>query len=590
MIFRTQTVNYAVLILAAVLASAAPARAGGPILVLADGPNGAEKADIAKARIDGSEWSEAPVVQSGLTISVLFKDPDNTGFRDAALGAQRRARLYDALRYVAETLRTGGELNLVVGPSESDGTGPLAQGGPMFPSEDGVSNGSVFQRLSTGTIPYPTYAELSLTFDWGYAWHIGTAPPSADTLDLWSVAVHEITHSLGFISLMSANGASHYAPENNTYSVFDSLLAESSSLSHLLGGTTATPVFEGASSDLAGGRVVFAGTAAMAAFGAAPPIYSSSPFKQGTSLQHWAEASVPGAVMGPTYSYGAMRRQYSAADIAVLRDIGWTGAEAPERGPCPIQSVALVEPSQSSIAADASNWATVQLRAAVVLDASDSLCEEGDGVLRVEYFVDGVSCGASGDGDNHFPLNAALNVGTHKLRADATRTDSSAVPLKAERTVTVTAAVVPPSPVIKVTPAVTETDFGEVNTGAHADAVYTVMNNGGAALNGAASLSGAAQFQFVGASTYSLATGASTTIAVRFTPGKKGGFSGTLSFGGNGGSVTVALTGAGVKTGGTFNCAGGRETPGADAADLMVALLASAALLLARRGRMARLG
>jgi hypothetical protein len=626
--------KFALLVLALIPGFIASAQTGAPILVLADGPNGVEKADAGVATITGTEWREAPVEQNELTMNVLFKDLDGIGFREASLGEMRRARLYDALRYVADTLNASGELNVMIGPSKSDVTGALAQGGPMFASLDGLTQGNVFQRLKTGTVPSPNSAEMVLTFNWGYKWHLGTDAPPSDALDLRSVLVHEITHCLGFISLIAADGSSRFSSGSggtNTYTVFDSMLAKKPSLNRLLGGTPSDPLFVGLAADLTGGAVVFAGPAATAAFGTSPPVYSASPFAPGTSLQHWVEDEVPDAVMQPRYAPGAMRRLYASVDIAVLRDIGWTEAEAPEQDPCPIQSVTV------SVTPDASNMALMHFRANVALDMSDASCQAATGVLHVEYFIDGVSRGESGDETNGFPLNLTLAAGTHTVRASATRTDTSEDPVEAEKNFSIatvpdvlgktqsaaetaitgaalvvgaitqqfsetvplgcvisqtpaagTAATPGTSvaivvslgsqPTIEIAPADTIMDFGSVNTGGYVEMAYAVKNSGGGTLTGTASLAGDMQFQFVGASTYSLAAGASTTITVRFTPDKAGNYAGILSFGGNGGSSTIALSGSGVKTGGLFNCAGGREISGFGAADLLVALLVLLAL------------
>ena len=583
MILNFRLPLFSALVISAVLSAVAQAQNGVPILVMADGPNGAEKANTETAAIDGTEWSEAPIVENGLTLHVLFKDPDGTGFRDAALGAARRGQLYAAFRYMAETLNADGELNVMIGVSESDGTGPLAQGGPMFAALDGFNNGTAFQRLSTGTAPFSNYAEMALTFDLGYTWHVGSDAPPQNAVDLRSVAVHEATHCLGFMSLMAADGTSRFSDiGKNTYTEFDRLLAKKPSLARLLGGSSTAPSFSGTAADLTGSAVVFDGPTAVATFGSAPPVYSSSPFQQGISLQHWAEGALPGgAVMEPRYAPGVMRREYTAVDIAVLRDIGWTNAVAPDRAPCPIQSVTIIEPSKSTLSADASNTALVHFRAGVTLDTSNPLCNVETGVLRVEFFIDGASRGVSGDEENRFPLDLTLSPGTHTVRACATRTDDSADSVEAEKTFTIAGTNVS-QPAIAVTPADTVQDFGSVNAGAIADTVYTVKNTGSGTLTGAASLSGATAFDLIGNSNYSLSAGAQSTVTVRFAPDKKADFTGTLAFGGNGGNVAVTLTGAGIKTGGTLNCAGGEEAPGASMTDLLVLFLAVSALFLAR--------
>jgi hypothetical protein len=134
-----------------------------------------------------------------------------------------------------------------------------------------------------------------------------------------------------------------------------------------------------------------------------------------------------------------------------------------------------------------------------------------------------------------------------------------------------------------IAPAETERNFGTVNTGASADAVYTVTNAGTGTLTGAASLAGDTQFQFVGASTYSLSAGAESTVTVRFAPDRKGSFSGTLQFDGNGGTIAVTLAGEGEAKTGLFNCSAGQEAPSTIKSDFLVVFLAASALLLARR-------
>ncbi len=284
------------------LAQAAPET---PVLILADGPQGPEKSALDDALLAGATLM-ATLTANAMTVNVYSKDPAGVGFRQ---GTERLDRLEETLVYLLDVLNESGEFDLMLKPSEFDGGGALAQGGTLWGTPAG--NGAVFRRLTEGVKPFAGYAEMVLFFDWGWNWNTSLNPPAADEVDLRSVLLHEMTHGLGFITLVGASGASTYGAEK--YSTFDDQLAAGNPAAFLVNAGE----FVGNPAALTSGAVVFRGPAATTAFGGTPPpIYSPSPFLSGSSLQHWAQGVVPGgAVMEPAYLPGVMKRTYSGVDL-----------------------------------------------------------------------------------------------------------------------------------------------------------------------------------------------------------------------------------------------------------------------------------
>jgi hypothetical protein len=84
----------------------------------------------------------------------------------------------------------------------------------------------------------------------------------------------------------------------------------------------------------------------------------------------------------------------------------------------------------------------------------------------------------------------------------------------------------PPTPAISISPS--SQDFGTVAIGATNDMTITVQNVGGGTLEGAANVS--APFSIVNGSTYSLGSGASRPITIRFAPTSVGTSTKTVTF------------------------------------------------------------
>jgi len=553
------------LMIALSLQGFAAADTGAPVLILADGPQGPEK-DLATIGLLAGATLLSTLAANAMTVNVYSKDAEGIGFRQ---GTERMDRVEDTLLYLMDVLNESGEFDLMLGASESDGTGALAQGGTLWGSPAG--NGAVFRRLTEGVKPLDAYAEMVLVFDWGWNWNTSTAPPAEDEVDLRSVLLHEMTHGLGFSTNVGANGASVQGA--GIYTNLDLLLEAGTPSAFLID----SGAFVGSAAALTGGAVVFGGPAATTAFGGTlPPVYSPSPFLSGSSLQHWAQGAVPGgAVMEPAYLPGVMKRAYSGVDLGALADLGYTGAAAsPNYGGCPLSAVELFTPGDSVTGTTAT--VKVACGAAVTFNTVEDCLPTKN--VRVTYSVNGESKGVSTDYDGGFPAQVSLPEGTWTITATAERQDGIGAAVTSQKQVTV---VVPAK--LQVSPSSSAVSFGETDVSTPVDKAFTVTNTGGGTLTGVASLSGDEAFSFVGASDFSLTAGQSAVITVRLTTGKKGGdYAGTLRFtAGELAAVERALSGKGLRTG-FLNCAGTTEgvSYGSDAT---VAGIFLGVLLLTRR-------
>ncbi len=265
-----------------------------------------------------------------LTWNVTFTDVtsnNNRGFDDPTLGADRRAVVNAVLTYINEVLNenTGATIDVRFNASGIDGSGALATGGTLWwTTPNRYNNGFAFDHITTGSDPDGGSVDALITVDFGYNWNSQTDDPTFSEFDLYSVMLHEITHSLGFTALTNALGRSSLTGGTpGVYAVYTKLLETSST--DLWNDLTTT--YQGTAADLISGDVYFTGAQATAAYGSNPPVYAPGTFSSGSSISHFNSGT--GAVMEPSISNGTKRREYAAFEIGMLRDIGYTAAAEP---------------------------------------------------------------------------------------------------------------------------------------------------------------------------------------------------------------------------------------------------------------------
>ncbi len=264
---------------------------------------------------------------NGITWTITYEDEDlgnGIGFDDPDFGAQRKARLEDALEYISLVLNETGELDVFVEESETDGSDFLASAGTFLDETPSFQTGLAFDHIQAGADPAPSFEDIFVVVDFGYPWNEDTGAAVFPDFDLISVLIHEMGHGIGMLSLAKETGES-FIPD--VYSTWDEVMERGSVSQDLFDLVGDTPTFLGAASDLVSDDVVFIGTEASGEFGSPPLIYAPSPFDEGSSLSHWDESLT--AIMTPFVARGETIRSFAPFEVASLRDLGWSNAEAP---------------------------------------------------------------------------------------------------------------------------------------------------------------------------------------------------------------------------------------------------------------------
>jgi cysteine-rich repeat protein len=267
----------------------------------------------------------APDETIGGTFRVTYEDLSSAtgvGFDDPVSGAARRETLRAVLLHVTSVLDVPGTADLLVRASQTDGRGPLAAAGPYLLPLTGFQGGLVFEHLTTGVDPLANELDGVVTVDFGFRWNTETSGPSPVEYDLYTVLLHEVTHALGFVSVVGPDGASALGNEQGLglFSLFDAFLVRGSTEQPLV---LAGGEINASAEDVTSGDVLFAGSRSETAYGSFPPVFAPDPFLEGSSIGHWSFATGADGVMLPAVERGERRREYKAWELQTLGDLGY---------------------------------------------------------------------------------------------------------------------------------------------------------------------------------------------------------------------------------------------------------------------------
>lgn len=277
-----------------------------------------------------------------ITWNFTYSDSAGNGFNDSTVdsgetksrGQLRKDSLAAATTYLNTIVDGRGTINANLNTSLTSGTGFLASFGPgQFTAIDGTfQNGGFYQAGRTDNRPF-SGSDGSGQFNFGYAWIYAGQKSTASGYDMVSVAIHELTHGLGFLSLANSSGQGldgNTVGNPDIYGGYDRFLQRgngalsSSGLFNTDITSSGYGSFTGSASTFTNQNntstgLFFGGKYTREVFGGASLLYAPSSYQTGSSVSHVNDTS---AVMNPSVTANTVKR-FQPYEIAMLLDIGW---------------------------------------------------------------------------------------------------------------------------------------------------------------------------------------------------------------------------------------------------------------------------
>ncbi len=276
----------------------------------------------------------------------LYNDDPGEGFNDATLGASRKAAFEFALtrigsvftaRYSGETVVVGAKFDPLGGNATS---ATLGSAGPQslhsgFANEpvSGVFYATALMNHRNLSDVNGSTQEINIRFNsdvddsvvlGSTNWYYGTNGVPGIHIDLISVAMHELGHGLGFTGLLNSLG--QYNGGAGQKSIYDHFMNTSST-----GGTKLQDLGSDAlrAAETVGNDLWWDGALGTAGnSGTRPKLYAPGTFSGGSSLYHLDETVHENELLSPQYS--GVDQNFSAMELGMLADMGWTIAPVPE--------------------------------------------------------------------------------------------------------------------------------------------------------------------------------------------------------------------------------------------------------------------
>jgi len=165
--------------------------------------------------------------------------------------------------------------------------------------------------------------EMSSNFNWNYL----KTPPSGSQFDWITIMLHEITHGLGFSTLIGSNGAYVYTTSSGSTAntsfpgIYDRQLYQGTSGTNLPDLNQTQRASLVVSNNLFSGRP---GSHLLAANGGTRVrMYAPSTWAGGSSVTHWDNSVTFPTFMKFSASQGFRLHTINQREIAIMRDMGW---------------------------------------------------------------------------------------------------------------------------------------------------------------------------------------------------------------------------------------------------------------------------
>ncbi len=274
----------------------------------------------------------------------------NTGFDDATMGLQRVNVAIQVFTDISNLLNEAQSpysnvSNLGIGNSfveihvntslNTSSNPTLGTAGQFFmTSSNGIVHGAVWQTINTGIDSWLGVNATNIgntgiyhglmTINFGHNYYTGSSASGigATQIDLYSVILHEVLHSLGIGSLINSNGASKLTNTNpGIYSIYDTYLTNITGTKLITWNNCYNASFNTANTNLLTTpcSIKYASTSTL--FVSSDAIWSG-----GTSLSHFPNgcSNTGNFVMTPGMSAGTTKRFPDEIEIQALCTLGYS--------------------------------------------------------------------------------------------------------------------------------------------------------------------------------------------------------------------------------------------------------------------------
>jgi hypothetical protein len=283
--------------------------------------------------------------QAGIDFTFDYGADTGTGFWDPVYGAARQDAMATSATAFSSMFGTyftnSATIVLEATATNDSGSSNLASAGSNAFGGNGPGftvNEVVRTKALTGVDANGANADGFVNVNFGQPWNLTAGATSSSEYDFYSTIFHEYTHALGFSSGINQDGSPFFGGTTaaGEWTTYDQFLVDKN------GNKIINPdfslnqgVWDAASVGGASpaGGMFFNGTFAMAANGGNPVgLYTPTTWEEGSSVSHTDDQNpaIYGTMMtaqGPT---GPWPRDYSAIEVGMMRDLGYTVAAVPE--------------------------------------------------------------------------------------------------------------------------------------------------------------------------------------------------------------------------------------------------------------------
>ncbi len=208
----------------------------------------------------------------------------------------------------------------VTGQSSPLSSTLASAGSDFFDPGTGFMQTVVQKKIQTGVDSNGSTADGEITWNFGPSWAFGNSV-STSQYDFQSTAMHELMHTLGFLSYVDRAGNN----TGQTWTLFDSFLVNSTGTAVIGTDYRWNAAYN---TNLTGGNggLFFGGSNAVAAYGGPVPVYTPFPYSAGSSMSHLDDDTFTGSneqLMNAISGQGKGIRGLSPTELGILADIGY---------------------------------------------------------------------------------------------------------------------------------------------------------------------------------------------------------------------------------------------------------------------------